>query len=106
MKNKSEIGYKYSMGVTMKSRVKKEPNPRLKAIEQRFDEIDRRFDAVDQRFDGMDLRFDGMQREMDIRFESAHREMTARFNTINWALGFGFTLLMGMMSLVLKFVLP
>lgn len=61
---------------------------------------------VHQGFRRIDQKFESLQREIGVRFESQQREIQTKFATINWALGFGFTIALGFLGAILKYVMP
>jgi len=93
---------------------------RLEAMNDRFiavqreigalrEEMNARFEALQRE---MDTRFEALQREMNARFEALRREMNARFEAMNdrfkvlmWWIPLWFTILTGVITVLLKFLL-
>ena len=82
---------------------------RFDAVDKRFEDLihmmDKRFDAMDKRFDAMDKRFEDLIHMMDKRFEAVDKrfddlihQMDKRFSSLQWVIGLGFTLIVGLMA--------
>ncbi len=55
----------------------------FKAVDKRFEDVNKRFEDVDKRFASIDKRFE---------------DMNSRFTSLQWTIGLGFTLIVGLMA--------
>lgn len=66
-------------------------------MEQSFSDMDKRLVQMDKRIEQVDKRFE----QVDKRFESQERRMDSfdrRFNSIQWTIGIGVSIILGLMS--------
>jgi septation ring formation regulator EzrA len=84
---------------------------RFDQVDKRFEQVDKRFEQVDKRFEQVDKRFELILDQMDKRFGFFERAMDKRFEQVDkrlmlmtWAMGIGFTAVLGFISIAIAVI--
>ncbi len=96
---------------TMQQNIDKRLDIMQQNMDKRFEQVDKRFETmqqnmdkrleqVDKRFEQVDKRFETMQQSMDKRFETMQQNIDKRFLMLQWFMGIGFGLIIGILGLL------
>ncbi len=96
---------------TMQQNIDKRLDIMQQNMDKRFEQMDKRFETmqqnmdkrleqVDKRFEQVDKRFETMQQSMDKRFETMQQNIDKRFLMLQWFIGIGFGLIIGILGLL------